>query len=31
MQLRVLIYANNYNFQLKKYFNNSITREMFFK
>lgn len=31
MQLRVLIYANYYNFKLNKYFSNPITRVMFFK
>lgn len=31
MQLRVLIYANNCNFQLYKYFSNSITRVAFFR
>lgn len=31
MQLSVLIYANKYNFQLDKYFSNSITRRAFFR
>lgn len=31
MQLRVLIYANKYNFQLDKYFSNSVARVAFFR